>query len=259
LVTRLFECQNCYLCFRHPTDSDQENSDFYGSQYVENDGITTSLPTSSEVDELVSTGFARYPLKSLNRFEPVLRHCFKGKSSLRVIDYGASWGYLTYQFQELGHDAVGYEISAPRAEFGRKQLGVDIRISLDSLGTDYDLFFCSHVIEHVPNPSELLKTSAELVTHDGFAIILCPNGGLSFRKKNWNGFHTGWGKVHPNVMAPGFFQRALASNPWYIASTPSALSQIDKWNCRSQTIGDELDGDELIVVARPRMIINAHY
>ena len=51
----------------------------------------------------------------------------------RVLDFGCSWGYGTYQLRQAGFDAVGFEVSRPRAKFGREKLGLNIIDSFDEL------------------------------------------------------------------------------------------------------------------------------
>src|SRR5216683_5822231 len=64
--------------------------------------------------------------KNANRFLNLFSRLFPGVNSLRIIDYGSSWGYLTYQLAKAGHDVQGYEISKSRAAYGVKNLGVEI-------------------------------------------------------------------------------------------------------------------------------------
>jgi 2-polyprenyl-3-methyl-5-hydroxy-6-metoxy-1,4-benzoquinol methylase len=253
LVTRLFECESCYLNFRHPTESQSENRMFYQRSYTEGDGITTYLPSPREVDDLRRTGFAAFPQRSISRLLPVIEHCFADRPRLKILDYGASWGYMTYQFHELGHDVEGYEISVPRAKFGHEALGVNIQTSLDALSNEFDLFFSSHVIEHVPKPAELIATARAIVNESGYCIILCPNGSPPFQRKHPKAFHLFWGKVHPNLPTAAFFQQAFRDNPYFIATSENGLTDIADWQRTDQTLGDDLSGPELFVVARPRI------
>ncbi|MDM8548990.1 class I SAM-dependent methyltransferase [Desulfobacterales bacterium HSG2] len=69
-----------------------------------------------------------------------------------VLDFGCSWGYATLQLREAGYDAIGFEISKQRAEFGRIHLGVTIIDEYSNLNkfplSSFDIIFSSHVLEH---------------------------------------------------------------------------------------------------------------
>ncbi len=55
-----------------------------------------------------------------------------------------------------GFNAIGYEISRPRARFGHEQLRLDIIESREALAAlpnhPMDVIFVSHVVEHLQGP-----------------------------------------------------------------------------------------------------------
>lgn len=51
----------------------------------------------------------------------------------RVLDFGCSRGCGVHQLKQAGYDAFGFEISRPRAELGRCELGVEILDKLEDL------------------------------------------------------------------------------------------------------------------------------
>src|SRR6516225_368030 len=64
--------------------------------------------------------------KNAGRHIELFSRLFPLAKSLRISEYGSSWGYTTYQFKEAGHQVKGFEISRTRAAFGTKNLGVEI-------------------------------------------------------------------------------------------------------------------------------------
>lgn len=82
----------------------------------------------------------------------------------RVLDYGCSWGYGTFQLIAADYDAIGFEISQPRAAFGRARLGVKIisgKSALDGLAQSFDAVFASPVLEQSSRACGRLRSSRE--------------------------------------------------------------------------------------------------
>lgn len=248
LVTTLNDCRECRLCFRHPTDSFEANANFYQSSYVEGDGITTFTPCDAELKSLLHEGFRSFPAKDATRIRELFEHLCPGRTDLKIIDFGCSWGYISHQLKQYGFDVQGFEISEPRASYGRKTLDLDILTSQVEVRSDNDLFFSSHVIEHVPNPSSMLAFAKTRTRKNGFVITICPNGSPEFRKSNPVGFTDMWGKVHPNYINRDFLSKFAKTSPFYIASTQDGWKRIAKWDRDSQVIDEDMTGDEILFV-----------
>ena len=242
------ECQDCHLYFRYPVDKKGKNADFYETEYQESDKITTDLPDSDQLEVMKRDGF-RTGGKNAGRHLELFARLFPGETSLRIIDYGSSWGYTTYQFKEAGHQVQGFEISRSRAGYGIKNLGVDICMDEKQLRKDNHIFFSSHVIEHHPDIASMIQLAKSLLVEGGYFIALSPNGSLAFRMKNQETFHRFWGKVHPNYLNVDFYKKLFRGNPYYIMSSPVNLENIHPLQKQESVIGD-LSGDELIVIAK---------
>jgi len=247
-VTKLMECQNCHLYFRYPVDKKEENADFYQTEYQESDSITTDLPDASVLEKMKLDGFT-VGSKNANRYLDLFARLFPSEKSLRIIDYGSSWGYTSYQFKQAGHQVQGYEISRSRAAYGIKNLEVDICMDEKLLRKDNHIFFSSHVIEHHPDIAAMVKLAESLLTDGGYFIAFCPNGSLPFREKNPETFHRFWGKVHPNFLNGDFYTYVFQNRPHYIASSPIIMEDIHPLQMGESVTGD-LSGEELMVIAR---------
>jgi len=108
----------------------------------------------------------------------------------RLLDYGCSWGYGVWQFREAGYDAVGFEISRPKAMFGATELGVEIvsdYAKLESLdSSSFDLVVASHVLEHLPQIDRTLRLFNRLLRRGGKLVVLVPNSGGRLARE-WRG------------------------------------------------------------------------
>jgi len=105
--------------FRWPKDSIEFNKGFYQRRYRQK-GLTIDLPGLELLDKLKILHFKGTEKDFSEKILILNKFMQKGK----VLDFGCSWGYVLYQFRRAGYDAIGFEISKPRAEFGREQLGV---------------------------------------------------------------------------------------------------------------------------------------
>lgn len=252
LVLRLFECGECGLYYRHPLEKAAENRDFYQSQYQQPDHVTTFMPETERDLNTLTTGILENPENPKNalRIRRIFEALFPEVNNLSVVDYGASWGYMSWQLKSYGFDVQSYEISVPRARYGNRHLGLDIQTDEKTLRDHNHVFFSSHVIEHVPVVSDMLALGAGLTRSDGFIVTLCPNGSPEFRQKDSVGFHYVWGQVHPNYLNAQFFLKHFAGKPVFLSSTPFDTEALKRWDQQSQFIGD-LSGEELLSIARP--------
>jgi 2-polyprenyl-3-methyl-5-hydroxy-6-metoxy-1,4-benzoquinol methylase len=236
------------LQFRHPVDSNNFNLDFYQAAYQQDDGITTELLSKSELEQMLTTNFAA-SAKNVAPFVEIFQSIFKDKT-YSLIDYGCSWGYMSYQFAKMGIPTQSFEISVPRAKYGNNALGLSIVSTEKELRPGADIFFSSHVIEHVPSVKEMVNSAKKLLKPDGFFIAECPNGSAAFRKRNASAFHHAWGLVHPSYLSDDFVRFTFADNPYLIVSSPYDLANIGSWDQKSQVIGPA-SGDQLLIIAKP--------
>lgn len=248
IVTKLVECNNCKLRFRMPQDSSKFNFSFYQKAYKQSDGITTDLPTEEKLSEMINNQFEGTS-KNIKHIKPLFEFLYKDLNNIRLIDFGCNWGYTSYQFSQLGMKVQSYEISEPRADFGKQKLGLSINTKLDKLQGNNDVFFSSHVIEHVPSIKDMITKAKELINEEGYFIAYCPNGSNGRFEKDPIAYHKNWGLVHPNYLSDQFFETIFKDVPYLITSNPYDFEWINKWDKRTQ-VKKNTTGFELLVVAK---------
>ena len=237
LVSRLFECNSCHLKFRHPKDDQRTNFEFYTNEYEETDGITTDLPSKDELQQLVDSRFAGSP-KNADRYIDLFKSLAGNDSQpLRVLDFGANWGYTSVQFKNTGFEVEAYEISKPRASYGTEHLGVNIHTDLDKVSGKFDFIFSAHVIEHLPDINVLFDLASQRLKPGGFLVTLCPNGSNTYKKSDPEAYHRCWGLVHPNYISDEFFTTYFKDQPYYIGSGDD-LSPVATWDQKSQVVSE---------------------
>jgi SAM-dependent methyltransferase len=120
-----------------------------------------------------------------------------GNGVRRVLDVGCGHGDILMYLKSRGCEVQGVELDARAAQKGREQ-GVPIHVGeLEELrlpADSIDAVIMCHSLEHVPNPTQLLRESARVLGPGGTLHIAVPNGastGLRIEGGAW------WALMHP--------------------------------------------------------------
>lgn len=245
-VYELRRCAGCMLLYMYPHETADELHRFYQAAYRQ-PGLITDLPDDATLERYRNTGFSGSG-KDFSGAVALLGGLGLPPGS-RILDYGASWGYATYQLCRAGFACEGFEISEPRAAFGRQKLGVTIHSAAGALAGPYDCVYSSHAIEHTPDPRRCLEEQLALVRPGGFVAAHLPNGSRPFMARDYAHFHQLWGKVHPVMIDDRFLRRSFPELPLYL-STAARPEAVAAWDRRGLMQEGDLDGDELFFVLR---------
>ncbi len=247
LVTMLVRCKKCKLLYRLPQDQQEFNAKFYQERYQS--GFATTCPTESDLQTMLETGFSKTE-KNLSQKLSLLNALGVCRNA-RLLDYGASWGYGVWQFNQAGFDTVGFEISRSRAQYARTMLDVRVEDDLNELHGPFDVFFSIHVLEHLPTPALAFDLARRLLRPGGLFVAYTPNGSDICRQANPRRYHESWGRLHPLYLDDAFYRSQLADHPKMFASsnygTQFDLEQIGNWDQRSDLTLD-LSHNELLTV-----------
>jgi 2-polyprenyl-3-methyl-5-hydroxy-6-metoxy-1,4-benzoquinol methylase len=243
VVTSLVECPKCKILVRLPTDDVTESNSFYQEAYSQE--YTTDCPQPDELARLVAGNFEgtdRDYSRYIRFFE------FLGvPSSARVLDFGCSWGYGLHQFRHAGYNAEGFEVSLPRARYGKEKMGLPIFSTMEGLKGKYDVIFSSHVLEHLPDFTEINELYANHLSDNGLFVAVTPNGSDDFKKADYNAYHQIWGKVHPVLLTDKFVRSGYGKELLYMDSWKSKDPQF-----QPNGTTPVLDKFELVFVLKPR-------
>ncbi|MBS0209203.1 MAG: class I SAM-dependent methyltransferase [Planctomycetes bacterium] len=245
LVTTLRRCDSCRLLYRAPTTSAAEYERFYQRQYGQ--GFTTDLPDDATLERLKRSHFRDSP-KDYQHYLNVLT-ALGGRPGQRLFDFGCSWGYGSWQLSQAGYQVDACEISVPRGHFARDRLGVRVMSVTEIAPGSYDLFFSSHVIEHVPSVAKMLALGLRALRPGGLFVAFTPNGSTPFRQRFPALFHHVWGFVHPQLIDGEFAQHLALKYTVLTDSSPYSLDNIAccAWQGHQAV---KLDGHELLLVVR---------
>ncbi len=223
LVAVLRRCRECQLQYRTPTDRPHEAAEFYDSRYEE--GPATILPDEAELDQMKAEGFSSLA-NDYTSFARLLRD-LGAEEGARVFDYGCSWGYGSWLFEQAGFAVTAFEISRQKSDFAKRALGVEAIPDFNAFAAarpeEFDVFFSSHVLEHVPAPGEIIRQGMDLLRPGGLFVAIVPNGTLDYRMADPGSWRQLWGKVHPNFLDDRFFEAAAGDLVRLHASFPVAI------------------------------------
>jgi 2-polyprenyl-3-methyl-5-hydroxy-6-metoxy-1,4-benzoquinol methylase len=104
----------------------------------------------------------------------------------RVLDVGSGYGGMLISMAEQGANVVGVEIDPERARMGKQRLA-DLAMQIpyheadicspgmnDTLGT-FDVVICQDVLEHVLDPSTVIRSLCSMLQPGGVVYIQIPN------------------------------------------------------------------------------------
>lgn len=250
LVMTLMRCNSCKLLFRVPTTNPTENENFYQRTYQQ--GFTTEMPSLAALSKLKSLKFQNTE-KNYTHYIDILNALGLKKNS-RILDFGCSWGYGSWQFKQGGYDVQSFEISRPRCEYAIRHMNVDATWNLDDLRGPFDVFFSSHVIEHVPSVKETILLAEKLLKPGGYFVAFTPNGSNAYRELSPSSWKHAWSIVHPNLLDEEYYEHTFRNTSFIIGSNPYDTNAIMVWaqeaNCSPKQKVLSLDGNELLCIAK---------
>ena len=176
--------------------------------------------TDAELEEFYSRGLYR---STQNRFAAIvatvsnvfqrtrLQRIARLKTGERLLDVGCGKGRFLAYAARHGWDAYGLEPAANGREIARQAMGDRVVSSFKDLSLDrpFDVITLWHVLEHISEPTSLLKEIHPYVGPDGVICIAIPNfDSLQARigGRSWGHLDVPRHRVH---YTPQTIQRAL--------------------------------------------------
>lgn len=162
-------CKNCGLVFQSNESSLATNQDFYIEAYRK---IYQENPHPTKKDLWIQEQRANHLVDLVRSHSKV--------PAKNALDIGASSGTLLLKFQQVfGCEVTGVEPGAAYRAFAEKN-GIVMFASIDELISEsmkrFDLVSLVHVLEHLPDPVNMLSTIRELFLSDnGHLILEVPN------------------------------------------------------------------------------------
>lgn len=137
-----------------------------------------------DFDELYQ---GRYPLEAFLAQEPQKRHKSQRELAIlerltagrRLLDVGSSLGFFLDTAQRRGWSVAGVELSGASAAYSRETYGLQVHsaalASAPFAPATFDVVTIRHVLEHVPDPAQLLQDALTFVRPGGLVLVAVPN------------------------------------------------------------------------------------
>lgn len=162
----IIECKDCGFKHIYPIPTKEEIGNFYAEFY------TDEKPNYfKDAEEDLAWWIASYK-NYYNQFE-------KHTKGQRLLDIGSGPGYFLKCGQDLGWEVLGFEPSVHAAEYS-KSLGLNVINDYFTLekakeAGKFDVVSLSLVLEHLPDPKQLLEEARSVLNKKGLLFILSPN------------------------------------------------------------------------------------
>ncbi len=121
------------------------------------------------------------PLKTLHDINPVRMAFIEAMVPLhakRVLDVGCGGGILTEALASRGALVTGLDVESgalavARAHALHRRLEIDyVDASIETLDAEpFDVIVCMEMLEHVPNPQQIIQNCARLLKKDGYLFL----------------------------------------------------------------------------------------
>lgn len=155
------QCPSCGLVLLHPVPDEAVLRSYYNEDYQVNfDNYFKGVRRRSRA--ILGQLAKRFPDRG------------------RLLEVGCSYGGFMAEARRDGWDVTGIELSETAASYARENLGLrvlsgSLHGNLNQLGEPYQAVALFHVIEHVPNPVELLEMCRRLIKPKGLLVLKTPN------------------------------------------------------------------------------------
>ncbi|CAD6365037.1 hypothetical protein SHEWT2_03127 [Shewanella hafniensis] len=185
---QVIECQMCGFKHIHPLPTLEELEKIYRHEYY-----TLDKPLFLQETEEDKTWWNAVYSDRYDTFEK-----FLPTTARRILDVGSGPGYFVSYGQKRGWKSIGIEPSAQACEHARG-LGGEVvenffnHETATSLGK-FDAIHANAVLEHIPNPREMVSLFGESLVQGGILCVVVPNDYNPFQEtlRTYEGYRPWW-------------------------------------------------------------------
>jgi 2-polyprenyl-3-methyl-5-hydroxy-6-metoxy-1,4-benzoquinol methylase len=218
-----WNCDECEALYLNPRPTESSIGKAYTTYYTHSTGGTSLLQNfktrlknecffhwrqadiSPRLNIPAPLAFLFTPLKKFINL-PFELEQLVSKPKGKLLDVGCGSGKSLLIAKQLGWDVTGIEIDPSAVKAARAQglniIEGDFR-QLKQLENEFDCIICSHVLEHVHFPLELLALLTQALRPQGIVLLSLPNAASHVRAEfgaNWRGLeaprHLGIPSLH---------------------------------------------------------------
>lgn len=182
----VMRCSNCQVVYLGDIEVDKKYyKKYYELGYYDDNKIAGA--------SFLSKVMNRLGVFSVSQKSKIILRGHASSEQVSVLDFGCGSGVFLSSLSDKKFKKAGLEIN-PEGQAICRSKGIKVyggEISQVEFGREkFDVVMMWHVLEHLDNPSSVLRAILKILVKDGKLIIQTPNtDGLGFRmgRKNW--FH----------------------------------------------------------------------
>lgn len=181
---KLYRCKTCNLVLLESALNEKELEKYYPKDYI-------SFPKAIQNEKNIIRKFDRQfgVNKRVNR---VLQ---KTKQTGKILDIGCATGIFLNEMKKKGWDSYGIEPSTHAADYARHTYGLEIyngMLEKDIFPESFfDVITMWDVLEHVPDPWDIVANVWKLLKPNGLFVISMPNT-LAWEQQFFGKYWAGW-------------------------------------------------------------------
>jgi 2-polyprenyl-3-methyl-5-hydroxy-6-metoxy-1,4-benzoquinol methylase len=162
----ILKCRGCGLGHTFPTPADE--------RYTEINTAIYTIPKRKTIYEA-------HWKDLINRYNNFLEQIeeLQPQPYLKLLDVGCSLGYFLDVARERGFKSYGVEVSKDTSQYAREKLGLNVFCGTLEVAQfpdkTFDVITLWDVIEHVPDPINLLREVRRIMKDDGLIALQSPN------------------------------------------------------------------------------------
>ncbi|WP_340152882.1 class I SAM-dependent methyltransferase [uncultured Marivirga sp.] len=160
-------CENCNFQFTNPRPSENDIGKYYQSE----DYISHSDKANSPINLLYKLA-RKYALASKRKLINSIAKQKKG----RILDYGCGTGYFLETMKANGWKTYGIEPNDIARTIANKKTAVHNNIqNLNLKNRKFDVITLWHVLEHIHDINNTIKTLKTILKEKGKIVVAVPN------------------------------------------------------------------------------------
>lgn len=180
---QLVTCTQCGFVMTNPRPDDEQIGNYYLSEKY----ISHTNKAASIIDKIY-LWVRSYTLQ----WKHNLVMAVAPKKNRRILDYGCGTGEFLKKCKDNQWEVFGVEPSSSARQQAQLLSGAVITEKIQKLQEkDLDVVTLWHVLEHVPDPSEIISEIKQRLTPDGTIFIAVPNyksWDASYYQQHWAGY-----------------------------------------------------------------------
>lgn len=169
----IVKCKNCSLVYISPRPKKHEIGRFYLEKY-----FSPTAYSGTELEQMLWYFLLKLFSRSSRIAFLYIISLLKNKSSSKVLDVGCGYGELLKLLKEDGWKSYGVDTSSTAAKKAR-EMGLDVftgeLIDAGFLDKYFDVVILHHSLEHMHDPTEVLREVHRILKDNGVLIISVPN------------------------------------------------------------------------------------